>query len=63
MEFTKSLGYLQPTLASLSQFLVTKINFSKFLNYKRHILRLVNMPTKEKFIFVSVCDPKIPNIY
>jgi hypothetical protein len=44
----KSLRDLQPTLVSLGQFLLTKINFSKYFDCKRHLLRLVSMLTKRK---------------
>jgi hypothetical protein len=44
----KSLRDLQPTLASLGQFLLTKMNFSKFSDCKRHFLRLMSMLAEEK---------------
>jgi hypothetical protein len=59
---TKSLGDSQPTLASLGQFLLSKINFSKFSFHKWHLLRLVNMLAKEKILLVFICDPTILTI-
>jgi hypothetical protein len=62
INFAKSLGDLQPTLASLGQLLLSKINFSKFSYYKWHLLRLVNMLVKEKILLVFICDSTILNI-
>jgi hypothetical protein len=44
----------QLILASLSQFLLTKIDLSEFSNYKRHFLRLVRIPTNEKKNSISI---------
>jgi hypothetical protein len=41
---------LQPTLQSLGQFLFTKINFFKFSDCKRHLLKLVRILAKEKIL-------------
>ncbi len=38
IKFAKLKGDLQPILGSLGQVSVTKINLSKFLNYKQHLL-------------------------
>jgi hypothetical protein len=54
---------LQPTLGSLSQFFITNIRFFKFFNYKHHLLRLMNMPAKEKILSIFICNPIQPNIY
>jgi hypothetical protein len=40
---------LHPFLGSLGQYLLTKIKFSKFSNYKRHLLRFISMSLKKKF--------------
>ncbi len=48
-------GGLHPSLRSLGQ-------FSKFSDYKRHLLRFVSMPAKEKILFVSICGPTMLKI-
>jgi len=47
---------------SLSQYLLTKINFSTFCICKRHLVKLVRIPTKEKIVSIYICDPTIPKI-
>jgi len=63
INFIKLEGGLHPFLGSLSQFLLTKIKFSKFSNCKQHLLRFVNMPTKEKINSISICDLTMPKIW
>jgi hypothetical protein len=55
-------GDLHPILGSLGQFLLTKINFSKFFVCKWHVLRLVRILAKEKMFSISIWDPIIPKI-
>ncbi len=55
-------GDLQPILGSLGQFLLTKINLSKFFECKRHLLRLVRIPIDENIISVSIWNPTISHI-
>jgi len=62
IDSTKVKGALQPTFTSLGQFLVTKINFSKFLNCKQHLFKLVSIPTGENMFSVSISKPTILNI-
>jgi hypothetical protein len=45
---------LQPILGSLGQFLLTKINLSKKLYCKRHLLRLVRILTNENIFSISI---------
>jgi hypothetical protein len=45
-------GDLQPTLQSLGQFLLTKINFFKFSDCKWHLPKLVRILAKEKIFFI-----------
>jgi hypothetical protein len=56
-------GSLHPSLGSLGQFLWAKIKFSKFSDYKRHVLRFISMLTKEKILFVSICNPTMPKLW
>jgi hypothetical protein len=55
-------GDLHPSLGSLGQVLLTKIKYLK-LSYKWHLLKFVNMPAKEKIIYVSICDPTMFKIW
>ncbi len=55
-------GDLHPILRPLSQFLLTKINFSKFFICKWHLLRLIRIPVKENILFVSICNSIILKI-
>ncbi len=55
-------GNLQPIIGSLSQFLLTDVNFFKLSICKWHLLRLVSIPTKEKVISISIWDPITPKI-
>ncbi len=50
-------GDLQPLLGSLGQFMFTKNNFFEFSNCKRHLFKLVSIPTKENILSVSICEP------
>ncbi len=60
---TKLNGVLHPSLGSLGQFWLTKINFSsKFLDCRRHLLRLAQIPAREKMCSVSICELTIPRI-
>jgi len=54
---------LQPILESLGQFLLIKINLSKFFYCKRHLLRLVRIPTNENIFSNSIWYPTIPKIF
>jgi hypothetical protein len=56
-------GGLQSILGSFNQFLLTNINLFNFLYYKQHLLKFVNIPTKEKKLFQSQFDPIIPRIW
>ncbi len=62
MNFIQLKDDLQPTLWSLGQFMFTKNIFSKFSNYKQHLLNLINILDKEKILLVSICEPTIPKI-
>jgi hypothetical protein len=54
---------LQSTRWSLSQFLLTNINFSKNFDCKQHLLRLVSIPIKENIISISICLLTMFNIW
>jgi hypothetical protein len=54
MNFTKLEGDLQSILKSLSQFLLTNINFSKKIDCSLHPLKFVKIATKEKILSVSI---------
>jgi hypothetical protein len=45
---------LQLILESLGQFLLTKINLSKFFDCKRRILKLVRTLANENILYVSI---------
>ncbi len=45
---------LQLILESLGQFLLTKINLSKFFDCKRHLLKLVRTLANENILYVSI---------
>jgi hypothetical protein len=47
----------------LGQFLLTKINLSKFSDFKWHRLKLVRILANENILFVSIWDPIVPKIY
>ncbi len=53
IKFVKLEGDLQTILGSLGQYLLTKINLSKFSDCKRFLLRLVIIPSNENIIYVS----------
>jgi len=61
--FTKLEGGLQSILRSFNQFLLININLFIFFDYKQHLLKFVNIPTKEKTFSISICDLIIPRIW
>jgi hypothetical protein len=63
IKYTKLERDLQLILKSLRQFLLTKINLSKFSDCKQHLLRLARTPANESIFFVSIWDPTIPKIH
>jgi hypothetical protein len=48
---------LQHVLELLGQFLLTKINLSKKIDYKQHLFILIKIPTNENIIFISSWNP------
>jgi hypothetical protein len=60
---TKLEGGLQSILGSFNQFLFTNINLFNFFDYKQHLLKFVNIPTKEKTFSIAICDLIIPRIW
>jgi hypothetical protein len=50
-------GGLQSNLGSFNQFLLININLLIFFDYKQHLLKFVNIPTKEK-LFQLFGGPK-----
>lgn len=63
IKFIKLRDDLQSTRWSLSQFLLTNINFSKKIDCKQHLLRLVSIPIKENIISISICLLTMLNIW
>jgi hypothetical protein len=59
---TKLEGDLQLILRALGQFLLTNIHLSKFSYCKRHFLKLIRIPIKDKILSVSIWDPTIHTI-
>ncbi len=62
IKYTKLKGDLQPILGSLGQFLLTKINLSKFFYFKWHLLRLVRIPIDENILSIPIWNPTISHI-
>ncbi len=54
MNFTKLEGDFQPILRTLGQFLLTNINFYKKIDCSLHLLKFVEIPTKEKILLISI---------
>jgi len=54
INFTKILKVLQLASTSFGQFSLAKINFFKSFDYKRHLLELVTIPTREKIDSISI---------
>jgi hypothetical protein len=52
INFTKLDGALHFILGLFGQFLLTKINFSKFSVCNLHLLKVVNIPLEEKILFL-----------
>jgi hypothetical protein len=44
----------------LVQIFFSKINLSKKIYYKRHLLRLIRILANENILFISIWDPTIP---
>jgi esterase/lipase superfamily enzyme len=56
-------GVLHFTLGLFGQFLLTKISFLKFSVCNLHLLKVVNIPFKEKILSVLICDPRMHMTY